>query len=122
MNGMKKINDRYGHAEGDFCLCTIAEAMRKSSTDGEICIRTGGDEFVVLAKDYNREKEEGFRRSVRKQIRQKLEEEGKSYGISVSIGCFRSVPEKEGSASIQSEAELFLNRADKEMYTEKQGK
>ena len=122
MNGMKKINDGYGHAEGDFCLCTIAEAMRKSSADGEICIRTGGDEFVVLAKDYNREKEEAFRRSVRRQIREKLEQEGKSYGISVSIGCFRSIPEKEGSASIQSEAELFLNRADKEMYTEKQGK
>ena len=120
MNGMKKINDGYGHAEGDFCLCTIAEAMQKSSKDGEICIRTGGDEFVVLAKDYNREKEDAFRKSVREQIRQKLEQEGKSYGISVSIGCFRSVPKKESSVSIQSEAELFLNRADKEMYTEKQ--
>ena len=120
MNGMKKINDRYGHAEGDFCLCTIAEAMKKSAAREEICARMGGDEFVVLAKHYDRQKEQQFTRSVRDHIDQALRRAGKSYRFSVSIGCCRNVPEPVGTASIQSEAEQYLKNADQAMYDEKQ--
>ena len=120
MNGMKKINDRYGHAEGDFCLCTIAEAMHKSAKEEEICIRTGGDEFVVLAKNYNQDKEHRFTRSVRDHIAQALRRAGKHYQFTVSIGCCRNVPDPDDTASIQSEAEQYLKNADQAMYEEKQ--
>ena len=120
MNGMKTINDRYGHAEGDFCLCTIAEAMKKSAKEEEICIRTGGDEFVVLAKNYNRDKEQIFTKSVRDHIAQALRRAGKHYRFTVSIGCCRSVPVPDDTASIQSEAERYLRSADQAMYDEKQ--
>ena len=121
MNGMKKINDRYGHAEGDFCLCTIADAMKKSACLDEICIRTGGGEFVVLAKNYDLKKADTYMRMVREAIDQSIRRAGKNYGVSVSIGCYRKVPESEGTASIQSEAETWLGKADKEMYKEKHG-
>ena len=120
MNGMKRINDRYGHAEGDFCLCTIAEAMRKSAKLEEICIRTGGDEFVVLAKNYNQFKEESYISMMREQIRESLKKAGKNYQVTVSIGCYRSVPDPFGVSSIQSEAERYLGYADRAMYMEKQ--
>lgn len=120
MNGMKKINDRYGHAEGDYCLCTLADAMRKSARNEEICVRTGGDEFVVLAKNYDQDKEEAYKRRVREQIGQSLRRSGKNYQITVSIGCCRQVPSAAGTASIQNEAELFLRNADEAMYEEKQ--
>ena len=120
MNGMKKINDRYGHAEGDFCLTTIADALQKCARLDEICIRMGGDEFVVLAKNYDQEKADVFMRMVRDLINQSTRRAGKNYQISVSIGCYMNVPEKEGFASIQSEAETYLGKADKEMYSEKQ--
>lgn len=122
MNNMKNINDRYGHAEGDFCLCTLADAMRSSAHREEICIRTGGDEFVVLAKNYSQKLEENYMRLVREQLSQSMRRSGKNYHISVSIGCYRSVPSPAGSTSIQSEAELFLGNADKAMYLEKQRK
>ena len=122
MNGMKKINDRYGHAEGDFCLTTIADAMQKSARLEEICIRTGGDEFVVLAKNYDQKKAAAFIRMVRDTINQSTKRAGKNYQISVSVGYYMCIPEKEGFASIQSEAETYLGKADKAMYTEKQGK
>ena len=121
MNGMKKINDRYGHAEGDFCLRTIAEAMKKSAKAEEICIRTGGDEFVVLAKNYSQTMEQQFTRSVREQIAQALRRAGKHYQFTVSIGCCRNVPDPDDTASIQSEAEQYLRNADQAMYEEKQG-
>lgn len=119
MNKMKTINDRYGHAEGDFCLSVIAEAMKKSAHLDEICIRTGGDEFVVLAKHYDEEKEKTFIRLVREKIDQSIQKAGKKYQVTVSIGCYRSVPRHTDSAFIQDEAELFLKKADKAMYKEK---
>ena len=120
MNDMKKINDRYGHAEGDFCLCTIADAMRGSARHEEICIRTGGDEFVVLAKNYDQMMEEKYKRLIREQISQSLRRAGKNYQITISVGCYRSVPATTGAISIQGEAEMYLGNADKAMYTEKQ--
>ena len=120
MNGMKKINDRYGHAEGDFCLCTIAEALQKSATQEEICVRTGGDEFVVLAKNYDQDLEELFVRNVRDYISQALRRSGKNYHFTVSIGCCRNIPEPDNNFSIQSEAEKYLRSADQAMYEEKQ--
>ena len=120
MNGMKGINDHYGHAEGDFCLCAIADAMQQSAEHGEICVRTGGDEFVVVAKDYDEKKEELYRNLVRDRIRENVERAGKNYQVTVSIGCYRSVPDPAGVASIQSEAEYCLGKADRAMYEEKQ--
>jgi len=120
MNGMKKINDSFGHAEGDFCLCAIAEAMRKSSSEDEICIRTGGDEFVVLAKNYDHNKERNYIEMLREEIDRIVQAAGKHYQVTVSIGCSREIPNPAGVASIQSEAELFLSNADRAMYLEKQ--
>ena len=120
MNDMKYVNDRYGHAEGDFCLCSIAEAMRQSALRDEICIRTGGDEFVVLAKHYNRDLEAACKDLIREKIGSLVQAAGKRYPVEISIGCFRAVPDPEGAASIQSEAERYLNLADRAMYAEKQ--
>ena len=119
MNGMKRINDRYGHVEGDFCLRAIAEAMHRSALLEEICIRTGGDEFVVLAKNYDRQKEEAFVSMVRENISSIMKQAGKKYSISVSIGCCRSIPDPAGTATIQSEAEQYIKSADQAMYQEK---
>jgi len=119
MNGMKAVNDHYGHAEGDFCLCTIANAMKKSAMLDEVCIRTGGDEFVVLAKNYDQEKEETYIRLLRDEISRTVLKAGKHYRVTVSIGCCRKVPDTASMASIQSEAEQFLRSADQAMYLEK---
>ena len=119
MNGMKTVNDRYGHAEGDFCLCTIAEAMKRSAMLEEVCIRTGGDEFVVLAKNYDEQKEKAFISLVREKIESLRKKAGKPYQITVSIGCFRNIPTQTAAAAVQLEAERFLKNADDAMYDEK---
>lgn len=53
MDGLKIINDTFGHPEGDFALCTLADAIRAASFSDEIGFRVGGDEFEVLAMDYS---------------------------------------------------------------------
>jgi diguanylate cyclase (GGDEF)-like protein len=47
MNGFKGINDRYGHAAGDRTLCDVAVCLQAVVGDRGLCVRTGGDEFVV---------------------------------------------------------------------------
>jgi diguanylate cyclase (GGDEF)-like protein len=48
LDGLKRINDRYGHIEGDHCLQEAARAMERSVRGSDVCFRWGGDEFVVL--------------------------------------------------------------------------
>lgn len=51
MNGLKFINDVFGHQKGDELLVCIADIIRKSCRKSEIIIRWGGDEFVIVLPD-----------------------------------------------------------------------
>ena len=51
LNGLKRINDTYGHSQGDLLLTTFAENLTKAFSDEATIVRIGGDEFVVLAKE-----------------------------------------------------------------------
>ena len=48
VNGLKLINDSYGHAEGDELLKRVAAAMQEECRADEILVRLGGDEFAIL--------------------------------------------------------------------------
>lgn len=48
INGLKLINDAFGHAEGDKLLVEIAKILRECCREEDIIARTGGDEFSIL--------------------------------------------------------------------------
>ena len=48
VNGLKLVNDAFGHLEGDRLLKSIAEIISVCSRNGDVVARTGGDEFTVL--------------------------------------------------------------------------
>jgi diguanylate cyclase (GGDEF)-like protein/PAS domain S-box-containing protein len=51
LDGLKEINDRYGHRRGDDALRETAEMLRRSIRESDVVARAGGDEFVVVAED-----------------------------------------------------------------------
>ncbi|MBI4432524.1 MAG: response regulator [Candidatus Omnitrophica bacterium] len=51
VDGLKKINDAYGHKEGDWVLTQTAEILKTTFRKSDIIARISGDEFVVLAVD-----------------------------------------------------------------------
>lgn len=131
MDDLKLVNDNYGHAEGDYSLCTIADGMRFAATNGEVCLRTGGDEFVVLAKNYNETKATSYARTLCEYIAKHISRDKKKYSFQVSIGSCVKVPpahlpdealNEDGELSedtIREFSEEYLRIADAEMYEEK---
>jgi diguanylate cyclase (GGDEF)-like protein len=53
---LKKINDQYGHAEGDYAITEIVSRIKGLIKSNEIIARLGGDEFIIITeeKDYKR--------------------------------------------------------------------
>ncbi|MCM1307519.1 MAG: GGDEF domain-containing protein [Butyrivibrio sp.] len=114
MDGLKQINDTYGHAEGDFALKKIAECMRTSTTMEEICSRFGGDEFIIAFCD-SRGEERGS--EIIEEMRGKLKEfnaySQKPYYVNMSVGMYSKVAEKSDTL------DLYIKCADALMYADK---
>ncbi len=116
MDGLKKINDKYGHDKGDMAIVAVADALRAACLDTEVCARFGGDEYVVYAEDYKEEDAKGFCARFEAWMEHyniKLEQ---PFRISASYGYQIFVPEKEDVI------DKYIDRADEKMYDAKRAK
>ena len=110
MDEFKAINDRWGHAEGDKALRTVAAILKKQTRKMDILARFGGDEFVVLLPETTEQQSEQIVKRIRNAIAYASREV--AYNLSASIG----VREAAGD-----EADP-LGLADQQMYEEKRRK
>lgn len=56
LNDLKKANDTYGHRVGDCYIRTVADVLKRCVTNNEVIYRTGGDEFVIIARNTTAER------------------------------------------------------------------
>ncbi|MBR3574278.1 MAG: GGDEF domain-containing protein [Lachnospiraceae bacterium] len=88
MDGLKYVNDTFGHAEGDYGIKAVSSTLSSVAKPGEICVRSGGDEFFLIGIGKYSQKEEAARAIEFSDALSKVSEEaGKEYNISASIGC-----------------------------------
>ncbi len=113
MNGFKKINDRFGHLEGNRVLRLFAQALKDSCREYDYVARMGGDEFVIIAPglpaDAAAKKVEQIRPLARQAGFEVCGEEILSLSVGVAV-----------SPGDSSDAEQLLTQADRRMYLEKQ--
>ena len=110
LDHLKRINDSFGHRAGDACLCHVANIMRASVREVDICARYGGEEFVVILPQCNREDV----RKVAERLREAIANSPvqKVGQITASIG----VATYPGGAGSQEE---LIETADRAMYMAK---
>ncbi|MEF9967123.1 MAG: GGDEF domain-containing protein [Longicatena sp.] len=82
LDGMKHVNDTYGHLSGDDYLCSVVEVVKANLRDSSLFFRIGGDEFVIILKDSNRE----VSCSLMKKIREDICNTKREYNLSISYG------------------------------------
>lgn len=93
--------------------------MTDAACNDEICLRTGGDEFVVLAVDYSEDAAEQYISRLRDNIAKRISRDKKEFNIEVSIGtCIRPL-NRHSEHTVTEIAEQFMKTADERMYEEK---
>lgn len=83
LNGLKLINDAFGHEQGDIALQQTAKVIQKSCRRTDVVARMGGDEFAVLLPNTTEEACERIKNTIGKEIAKVRIEE---VSISVAIG------------------------------------
>jgi diguanylate cyclase (GGDEF)-like protein len=83
----KQINDVRGHAAGDMVLREVAELVGKGLSGGDVAIRWGGEEFVVLRSSTNLGEAWIWADEFRSRVSQiPFRTEGTDFGVTVSLG------------------------------------
>lgn len=112
VDGLKALNDAFGHAAGDAALIHLTEMMVVSVRQTDMVARIGGDEFAILLDHANEESAcETAARLAERVAGCEFCFEGKCLPLSIAIGF--TVIEAEDSAI------AVLDRADEAMYREK---
>lgn len=104
MNGLKRINDTFGHAVGDEALVTLALCFTKATRTRQSVYRMGGDEFVIVCRKTSKEEVA--------ELVERIKENVAETDYTCSIGYSYH---EEGTIKLED----LLRESDKEMYSDK---
>ena len=114
VDGLKRVNDRFGHAAGDELLRVVGEACRLHARKGDIVGRRSGDEFLLALDGLDRPQAEAVMARLQRGIEAELaahpEFSAAAAGASVGLALYPQ--------DSQSEADL-VEIADRQMYRNK---
>ena len=113
INKMKHINDQYGHLHGDLAVKTVASAAMETVPKNWLCIRYGGDEFLIIgnSKNYNGE---DYCTMIKERLQSKTSVMHLPYKLTVSVGNYSVPPQSELTL------EQAVENVDNIMYEQKQ--
>jgi two-component system cell cycle response regulator len=116
LDGLKRINDTFGHQEGNRALVDTSIVLRDSFRQSDILARLGGDEFAILVAEAAENDIEAVRHRIDRKLCSFNADPGRRYDLSFSVGI---VP---NDATQHSNLEQLLSQADALMYRQKHSK
>jgi diguanylate cyclase (GGDEF)-like protein len=108
LDGLKTINDQYGHLVGTRAICRLAQVLRVHSRAMDTAARYGGDEFAVVLPEAGTD----AARLVSRRICDRLQKDGEFPQVSVSVGA--AVFPQDGET-----LDALFNTADRALYAMK---
>lgn len=115
LDGLKQINDAFGHAEGDAALIRAAKALKETFHTSDLIARLGGDEFTVLTADCPDDCA-----VLTDRLQARLDalnaDRNDHYKLSATLGIAHSDADPEGSI------DDLVRAADADMYARKKGR
>ncbi len=114
VNGLKKINDSFGHNEGDYLLVKLTEILNRSIRESDVVFRLGGDEFIIIFQSLTIENTDLIWKRIMNSLDEYNRNTEKNYTISLSYGFAIFDPSKPKSI------EELISFADLEMYRKKE--
>ena len=110
VNGLKRVNDNFGHFEGDELLVMVCKFIKGVTGDNDILCRLGGDEFIILFPNRKKENVEKIIGKIISNIDIENKKKLRSYDISFSYGIVQV--DCDNSRSIDE----IIQMADANMY------
>ncbi|MBD2681790.1 MULTISPECIES: sensor domain-containing diguanylate cyclase [Nostoc] len=115
IDGLKQINDTFGHEVGDRVIVDTAELLKQTYRDSDIIARLGGDEFVVFMPESS-----DCTNTVSARLQRNVDffnhNRGRSYHLSISVGVKQCFLNEDFSL------EKLIFQADELMYQQKRAK
>jgi diguanylate cyclase (GGDEF)-like protein len=113
VDGMKDVNDTYGHQAGDALLVELARLLRDSCRESDVVARYGGDEFVVLMPSTGAAGAANVERKVAAAIAARNAAAGAAPRLSASAGTHTATADG---------VDTLLREADRRMYASKRAR
>lgn len=114
LDGLKKVNDTFGHDTGSQMIVDTADIFKSFFRNSDIAARLGGDEFVFLVQDSSETGAEIIKERLQKLIEEFNRENSRPYVLSISFGFAHF--DKNSAATIEE----LVSEADRQMYIQKQ--
>jgi len=115
LDGLKKINDTFGHPEGDRALMAVANILNETFRTSDLIARLGGDEFIVLAINAPAAGAKAITTRLGENLA-RYNAQNRYYQLSLSYGVVQFDPKRESSL------ENVILKADKALYENKRRK
>jgi len=116
LDNLKKINDSFGHEDGDYAIVTAANVIKSSLRNSDVVGRIGGDEFAAFAICDDRDIISKIPGRIKTIAAEHNQNSQKPYNITISVGLFEFI------CAPDLNIQQFMDEADAALYEDKKNK
>lgn len=115
LDDLKRINDTYGHHEGDLALIRTAKTLRETFRKSDLIGRFGGDEFPIMAMEADARTAGVIEKHLQENLSRHNEQTQSRYKLSLSVGSVYFDPEEASGCTVEE----LMEKADEALYERK---